>query len=195
MPDLKLSPIDACSATLFDEKTGLFNDSCFQRDRDRQSVESASYAANNFRDVAACGSDAMSLANCHPNLRFKNGYGFASPCNVDADSQVRFLDQKTTNPKHRQQINTRTAQGGPDLSRGWVAADDESSLLHQEMSRTRRECGDLSGVGTEHAFAPLLPCVSSAQKLEHVVPGWTTIDTRAWVRDADVSRRCGFDQR
>ena len=189
-----LASVDMCNSTLFDEKTGLFNDSCFQRDRDRQSVESAKYGAYNFRNIDACGRDVLGMATCHPNLRFKNGYGNLSPCNVDDDSRVRINDPKATNPRHRQQINTRTAQAGPDLSRGFVQADVESDLIHQETSRTRRECSTLSGVSTD-VFTPLLPCIRNAQRVENVVPGWGgAVDTRAWIRDADYIKRCKLDR-
>jgi hypothetical protein len=188
-----LAPVDQCASILFDERTGLFNDSCFQRDRDRQSAESSGYNVRNHRAVDVCGQDVLAMATCHPNLRFKNGYGNVTACNVDADSSVRISGPKTTNPKYRQQLATRVAHGGPDLSRGYVDADAESRLIHAENSLRKRPCSVLTGASVP-SFAPLLPCVSSAQAVEHVVPDWQVVDTRAWVRDADYLKRCKLDR-
>ena len=188
-----LASIDQCNSLLFDERTGLFNDSCFQRDRDRQSVESAKYGARNFRNIDACGADVLAMATCHPNLRFKNGHGNLAPCNVDSDTRVRISGPKSTNPRHRQQLNTRVALAGPDLSHGFVQADTESDLIHSASSRTPRPCGVLSGISAD-VFTPLLPCLQRVQAVEHIVPDWTVVDTRAWVRDADYIKRCRLNR-
>ena len=188
-----LAPVDQCANILFDERTGLFNDSCFQRDRDRQSAEQSNYGVVNHRAIDACGRDILSLATCHPNLRFKNGFGNVTSCNVEDDSKVRISGPKATNPKFRQQLATRVAHGGPDLSRGFVNADIESGLIHAENSLRKRPCSVLTGAPTPE-FAPLLPCVRSAQSVEHIVPDWSVVDTRAWVRDADYLKRCRLDR-
>jgi hypothetical protein len=188
-----LAPVDQCSSILFDERTGLFNDSCFQRDRDRQSTESSNYGVLNHRNLDVCGRDVLALSTCHPNLRFKNGVGNVSSCNVETDSSVRIEGPKTTNPKHRQQLATRVAHAGPNLSRGDVNADAESALIHAENSLRKRPCSVLTGVTTDN-FAPLLPCVQSVQAVEHVVPNWQVVDTRAWVRDADYLKRCKLER-
>lgn len=184
-----LAPVDQCASILFDENTGLFNDSCFQRDRDRQSAESQQYGVLNHRAIEACGKDILSVATCHPNLRFKNGVGNVTACNVDADSKVRFKDPKTTNPRHRQQLATRVAHAGPDLSRGFGDADAESGLIHAENSLRKRPCSVLSS-SVMPDMMPMLPCVKTVQEVKHIVPQWDVVDTRAWVRDADYIKRC-----
>lgn len=189
-----LAPVDQCESLIFDERTGLFNDSCYQRDRDRQSVESSKYGIENFRDVDACGRDILSLSTCHPNLRFRNGYGNLTACNVEDDSMVRISGPKNTNPRHRQQLATRVAHGGPNLSKGELYADAESQLLHAENSLRKRPCSVLTGA-TTHNFMPMLPCVQTVQAVEHVVPSWQVVDTRAWVRDADYLKRCDLHER
>lgn len=188
-----LASVDQCANIMFDERTGLFNDSCFQRDRDRQSSESSSYNVRNHRAVDVCGKDILSVATCHPNLRFKNGFGNVTACNVDADSGVRISGPKTTNPRYRQQLATRVAHGGPDLSRGYVDADAESRLIHAENSLRKRPCSVLTDASTAN-FTPLLPCIQTVQAVEHVVPNWQVVDTRAWVRDADYLKRCGLQR-
>ena len=190
----QLAPVDQCETLLFDERTGLFSDSCFQKDRDRQSTESSVYNVQNYRDQEACGRDIIQLATCHPNLRFKNGYGNLDACNVEDDSKVRIAGPQTTNPRHRQQLVVRVAHGGPDLSHGNLNADAESDLIHSEASRQPRPCSVLTEASTD-VFTPLLPCVRSAQDVVHVVPDWKVVDTRAWVRDEDYIKRCKLDRR
>ena len=186
-PNLAL--VDQCTSVTFDERTGLFNDSCFQRDRDRQGVESAKYRVSNFRDVAACGRDVLSVATCHPNLRFKNGVGNLDACNVEDDTGVRIKGPKSTNPRHRQQLSVRVAHAGPYMARGELDASAESGLIHAENSLRRRPCSVLTGASPD-PFTPLLPCVETVQHVEHVVPDWQVVDTRAWVRDTDYLKRC-----
>lgn len=188
-----LASVDQCSSILFDERTGLFNDSCFQADRDRQSTESSAYGVKNFRKVDLCGRDILALATCHPNLRFKNGAGNVTACNVDDDSAARISGPLNTNVRHRQQLAVRVAHGGPDLSRGELNPDRESDLIHSETSRRRRPCSVLTDAVLP-SFTPLLPCVQSAQEVDHIVPTWSIVDTRSWARDADYTKRCRLDR-
>lgn len=191
--ELNLAPVDQCESILFEERTGLFNDSCYQRDRERQSKEEAMYRVQNFREQEQCGRDILQMATCHPNLRFKNGYGNLDACNVDADSRIRIRDPKSTNPRYRQQLSTRVAVAGPDLSRGTSDFDTESELIHFENGRKRRPCSVLTSAQTD-PFTPLVPCVKAAQEVKHIVPSWNIVDTRSWVRDADYLKRCKLDR-
>lgn len=179
-----------CDANLFDASTGVFEDDCHSRDRERQSAYGEQYWLQNFREPD-CGAKLSTLATCHPNLRFKNGYGNLDACNVAEDSRLR-LGSAYTNPRHRQQLVTRLYQGNPNLARGAPSTDTEGQLIHAEMSRTRRPCGVLSG-STADVFTPLIPCVESAQESRHIVPDWKVTDTRAWVRDEDFLKRCGYE--
>lgn len=175
---------------LFDESTGLFHDPRYQRDRDRQSTESRAYFVSNFRDLPSCGARPMSMALSHPNLRFKNGYGNLDACNVEADNRIRLRDTKHTNTKYRQQLSTRVAVAGPDLSRGLTSADVESELLHSADERQHQAFKGLPGVRSDElSMAPLIPFAKEAQRVQHIVPTWQITDTRALVRDADYARR------
>lgn len=184
-----LAPVNQCAAVTFDERTGVFSDSCFQKDRDRQSVESADYNMRNFRNATVCGRDVLAASTCHPNLRFKNGVGNVDACNVDDDSKVRLSGPQTTTPRHRQQLSVRVAHAGPSLARGEPDLVAESSLIHAENSLRARPCSVLTGSSTD-PFVPLLPCVKAAQAVEHVVQDFTAVDTRAWVRSAEYVKRC-----
>lgn len=186
----EFAPVNQCNTIRFDEATGLFDDNCFVSDRERQSADTSDYTVQNFRNESACGRDVTSLAMCHPNLRFKNGYGNLSACNVDSDSSVR-MGSKYTNPRYRQQLFTRISHGGPNMSRGAVNPDEESNLIQSESSRLNKACNVLSGA-TTYEFAPLLPCVKSVQDVQHVVQPWVITDTRAWIRDNDYDKRCSL---
>lgn len=185
----KQPSIQECDKNTFDASTGIFDDECYAQDRDRQSAYGEQYWLQNFREQD-CGAKITQLAACHPNLRFKNGYGNLDSCNVNEDSRMRY-GSTYTNPKHRQQLTTRLYQGNPNLARGAPAPDIEGELIHSDMSRTKRPCGVLSGVTTD-VFTPLIPCVESAQDSRHIVPDWNITDTRAWVRDEDLLKRCGY---
>jgi hypothetical protein len=84
-----------------------------------------------------CGEDVAKIAACHPNLRFKNGYGMASACAIDDDSKMRF-GATQTNPRHRQQLQTRVYHGHAHYEKGCLAPDIESDLIHTEGTRTSR---------------------------------------------------------
>ena len=183
------APVGTCDNLMFDASTGIFDDSAHLRDRDRQSTDNGSYFVHNFRDVQSCGQDAMRLALSHPNLRFKNGYGNFAACNVDNDTRVRLKDPKSTNHRYRQQLSTRVAVAGPNLSRGKTCADIESELLHSSDQRQHIAYKGLPGVRADQTMEPLVPVVQESLRVEHIVPDWSVTDTRALVRDADYARR------
>ena len=185
----RLAPVNQCTTTMFDERTNLFCDDCVQKDRDRQGSETAEYSMHNFRKTAVCGKDVLAMATCHPNLRFKNGVGNVDACNVEDDTRVRIAEPKSTTPRHRQQLSVRVAHAGPSLARGAPNLNAESALIHAENSLRARPCSVLTGSSTD-VFTPLLPCIKTAQAVEHVVPDWQTVDTRAWVRSSAYAQRC-----
>lgn len=182
---------EACNPDLFYSENRLHDDGCFKQDRDRQSTSVGDYLTSGRVRNGNCGEDVAELAACHPNLRFRNGYGPAAACAIDEDSQLRY-GQKYTNPRHRQQLQSRVYHGHPHYERGCLQPDEESSLIHTEGTRTSRPCGVLSGVEIDR-FVPLIPCIESAvQDPQHVVNDRSGTNTRAWVRDEDYIQRCGF---
>jgi hypothetical protein len=97
------------------------------------------------------------IAACHPNLRFKTVTEWHR-CAIDDDSKMRF-GATQTNPRHRQQLQTRVSRTST-LRKGCLAPDTESSLIHTEGTRTSKPCGVLSGIEIDR-FEPLIPCIES----------------------------------
>jgi len=191
------APVGSCDNFMFDAATGIFHDSAHVQDRDRQNLDEGAYALHNFRDLDSCGRDAMRLALNHPNLRYKNGYGNFSGCNVDRDSKVRIRGPKSTNVKARQQLSTRVAVAGPNLARSLTDADLESELLHSSDERRHIAFKGVPGTRADDRMGvPLVPAVRSALDVDHIVPSWSVTDTRALVRDVDLARRsCALPRR
>lgn len=183
------APVGTCDNLMFDARTGRFDDRDEEFDRDRQNVENGSYFLHNFRDVKACGRDTMRLALSHPNLRYKNGYGNFSQCNVDKDTVVRLRGPKSTNIRGRQPLSTRVAVAGPNLARSLTSPDIESELLHSTDERQHIALKGIPGNRADDQMTPLLPIVQQALHVDHIVPSWSFSDTRALVRDADFARR------
>jgi hypothetical protein len=182
---------EACDPNLFYSENRLHDDGCFKQDRDRQSAGVGAYLTEGLVPQGQCGADVARIAACHPNLRFRNGVGMASPCAIDDDSKARY-GALQTNPKHRQQLQPRVYTGHPHYERGCLAPDTESGLIHTQTTRTSRPCGVLSGVSIDR-FVPLVACLgSSVQDPEFIVNDRVGSNTRAWVRDEDYIRNCGF---
>jgi hypothetical protein len=181
----------ACDPDLFYSENRLHDDGCFIQDRERQSVGVGAYLTASLIPQSSCGAAVSKMASCHPNLRFKNGFGNASPCAIDADSAAR-MGAKYTNPRHRQQLASRVYHGHPHYERGILEPTIESELIHTEGTRTSRACGVLSGTNIDR-FEPLIPCINAVmQNPDTVINERSGSNTRAWVRDEDYIRNCGF---
>jgi hypothetical protein len=182
---------EACDPNLFYSENRLHDDGCFKQDRERQSSDVGAYLTQGLVPQTGCGAEVARVAACHPNLRFRNGYGFSSPCAIDDDSKAR-LGAAYTNPRHRQQLQSRVYHGHPHYERGTLEPDTESELIHQAGTRTSKPCGVLAGVEIDR-FVPLIPCIeSTVQNPDNIVGDRVGSNTRAWVRDEDYIRRCGF---
>lgn len=182
---------EACDPNMFYSENRLHDDGCFKQDRDRQSSSVGNYLTAGLVPQGNCGEDVAKIAACHPNLRFKNGYGMASACAIDDDSKMRF-GATQTNPRHRQQLQTRVYHGHAHYEKGCLAPDIESDLIHNEGTRTSKPCGVLSGIEIDR-FEPLIPCISEVvQDPKNIVNDRSGSNTRAWVRDEDYIKKCGF---
>jgi len=182
-----------CEPQLFELENRLADDDCALADRLRQSDEVSGYYLANFltTNVPACDKKVASVAACHNNLHFRDGYGVANACVIDADSAAR-LGARQTNSPHRQSYDSRVFQGHAHFWRGAVQPEQESELLHSDISRERRPCkGDVPA----DRFAPLLPCIAEAVQNPDtvVIDGvWGGDDTRSWVRSDAYIRACGY---
>ncbi len=183
---------------LFELENRLKDDECALADRVRQSDEASGYVLANFLASNVPGCDlrrVTELAACHNNLHFRDGYGVANACVIDADSTSRLGAAQTNNP-HRigTCLKNRVFQGHAHFYRGAVQPEQEAELIHSEMSRERRPCkGDIP----PDRFAPLLPCLKEVmQNPATVIMDQTRggSNSRAWVRDEDALARCGYSK-
>lgn len=178
---------------MFELENRLFDDECALSDRTRQNEEVSGYLLANFltTNVPACSKQVARVAECHTNLRFKDGYGNANACVIDADSAARLGAQQTNSP-HRQTYANRVFHGHPHLYRGVIAPEEEASLIHSDVTRERRPCkGDIP----PDRFDPLLPCIAEAVSTDKTVVMDQTRGgeaTRSWVRDSDAIAKCGY---
>lgn len=183
-------------APLFDLENRLAHDECALADRQRQSDDMSAYSLASFysTNLPACDKRVAQLAACHNNLRFRDGFGPANGCVIDADSAAR-LGGELTNSPNRQQLAARVFQGGPHLERGDIQPDKEAALVQAEISRDRRPCLENSMIDR---FVPLIPCLeSTVQNPDTIVVSswrWGGDDTRAWVREADYAATCASNK-
>lgn len=105
-------------------------------------------------------------------VQFKDGYGFANPCRVDNDSEMRN-GSKLTNERYKNQLFPRVFQAVPSLTHSGLNAGVESRLIHGEITNVAMPCGVLSEVSIDR-FTPMVPCLkSTVQDPRHIVPDWT----------------------
>jgi len=186
----------SCPAELFDLENRLNDDDCLLADKRRQSEAVSAYNLASFyaSNEPACSKDVAKLAACYNNLHFRDGYGMANGCVIDDDSKLRLGAQQTNSP-HRQALKGRVFQGHGHFERGAVLPGTESELIQSEMSRERRPCIAEQQIG-DRVMTPMVKCLSdSVQDPENIVVDgwrWGGDDTRAWVRDEDYLKRCGY---
>jgi hypothetical protein len=179
---------------MFDLENRLMDDECALADRTRQSEELSEYLLSSFysSNVPACDTEVAKVAACHNNLRFRDGYGNANACVIDADSSAR-LGAKQTNSPHRQQLASRVFHGHPHFWRGAVQPEEEASLIQSDITREKKPCkGDIPA----DRFVPLLPCIQEAVQNPKTAMvsdwQWGGEDSRSWVRDSDYLEKCGY---
>jgi hypothetical protein len=176
---------EACDPNLFYSENRLHDDGCFKQDRERQSSSVGSYLTAGLVPQGNCGEDVAKIA-CTPIFDSKR-FGCIGVCDRRR-CKMRF-GATQTNPRHRQQLQTRTTV--TPTTRGCLAPDIESDLIHTEGTRTSRP-GVLSGIEIDR-FEPLIPCISEVvQDPQHIVNDRSGTNTRAWVRDEDYIKKCGF---
>lgn len=80
----------------------------------------------------------------NPNLRCKDGFGYASQENIDCDSKLRYKDPHEIRGPDKQQLYSRTFTAVPDLSTGTFLSDVESNLIHSHDTYVDKGCESLT---------------------------------------------------
>jgi hypothetical protein len=130
---------------VFNWENVLSQDECAKLAKSRENESISDYVMFNFFDMGDCEGkmkELQSVASEHPNLRFRNGYGVASSCVIDRDSEVRNNVDLTHGPE-KQQLYVRNFHAVPDFSRGVCAPNTESLLINGLDTSHDRVCNRL----------------------------------------------------
>jgi hypothetical protein len=130
------------------------------------------------------------------NFTIREGYGYASGCTVDTDSELR-LNSAVTHNKERQQLCARTFTGCPRLTYGGLIPNVESRLRNADDTSDIR---NLDKVMEKNfiplSFTPMIGCLNkNIQNPEHIVmESWGGRNTRNESTSSEYLSRCGFEQ-
>ena len=143
----------------FDNGNKLTQDECAIQAKDRDNQNINMYNTFNFYDVIPCDqlNKLQDFAMENPNLTYRIGYGFASPCVIDNDSKMR-MGADITHGHERRNLCTRNFVAGPSLNRGGLEPDVESALINGTRTFSNRDCHKIAETDLGY-FAPLDPCV------------------------------------
>lgn len=132
------------------------------------------------------------------NFVVREGYGFASSCTVDTDSELR-LNSAMTHDRQKIQLCARTFQGVPRLTNSGLIPNVESKLIFSDDTSDIRNVDKVM----EKSFLPLsmtpmIGCLQrNIQNPEHIVQkdGWVRggSSTRQDMVSNDYLSRCGFE--
>jgi hypothetical protein len=130
------------------------------------------------------------------NFTVREGYGYASGCTVDTDSDLR-LNSTLTHDKSRQQLCSRTFSAVPSLNKGGIIPNIESRLKNADDTSDIRNVDKVMEKQFD-VFTPMIPCLGrNVQNPEHIVPTWQWggADTRQEMVSNEYLSKCGFVQK
>lgn len=194
------------------------DDKCYLDYQVAQSVGPGNYKLYNNYHCEEQAAKVDEIADKNPYIFLKKGLDI--PRNNIDDSTVLRIGETMAEPRCPQQLFHRPYKTVPYKGRGIPSNDlesfvnnvqenkdksnnyfeDESKLIHGELTHARRECNVLSGVTIPHFFTPLVPHLKdNVQNPEHLVEevaedGWVRGGTpsRLLIRDIDYLQRCGY---
>ena len=176
----------------FDWENKISMDPCALLTKDRENESIIDYNTYNF--YGNCEDNIAKLidfSSQYPNLRFRDGYGVANSCVIDAESEMRMSSEVTHGPEKRQ-YQVRNFQAVPAYNRGSCAPNTESYLINGMDTTLLRQCDRLSERDFER-FEPLLGCIE-----KHLAAGVAAIpdeqrigaNSRDLVRNMRMQSKC-----
>lgn len=174
----------------------LGDDTCAQKNKEILNNSVNDHQLYNYYFTNDCKCEAFDDNLIDNNFVIKDGYGFASSCVVDMDSELR-MNTQMTHDKLRQQLCVRTFTGVPNVNLGGLIPNIESRLINGDDTSDIRKCDIVSEKSfIPYTFYDLKPCIKEVQNPEHIVEKWTRGGeiTRDWVRDNSYLEKCGFKQ-
>lgn len=170
-----MSSASGCKGRQFELEHRVGADDCARNARDLQNTSAENYSL--FPMFPTQGADCKQTESLNKfgadnHMNFRDGYGNANGCTVDADSAMRN-GGILTNDRFKTQLNGRVFQAVPNLAHGGFVPHVESRLTQGESCSEHRSCNSLSEV-TINRFVPLVPCLrDTIQDPRHIVPAWT----------------------
>ncbi len=175
--------------TNFENKTTV--DDCAQVTREYQNMSMNRYFVDNFRPCECRPTPEYQLEN---NMVIKDGYGYASGCAVDQDSELR-LNSKLTNGRHRVNSCIRWNQGLPNLNKGGLVPNIDTTFKNGQDTSYIRNCDRIVEKDFKR-FIPLTGCLAKTiQNSDFIVEPWVRggTETRNEVRSSDYLQKCGWE--
>lgn len=146
----------------FDNGNRLNQDDCALEVKDRENQSRTDYLTYNFFHASGpCQEQEQKLrefSSGQPNLNFRIGYGVASSCTIDADTQMRQNAEAMTHGPERRSLCTRSFVASPNLGKGYSIPNLESILINGVDTFIDRECHKLAETQLG-VFAPMPTCV------------------------------------
>lgn len=126
---------------LFDINSRLSLDQCSVLARDGQNLQYAAYLLSETRNPGGASAKSVVDANTqNTHVLLTSGFGI-DPTSVDVDSHLHTARDLLTHGRTRQPLASRVFTAAPDLGRGGLATDVESSLLSGHDTSAIRQCG------------------------------------------------------
>ena len=175
-----------CSAPVHGE-TDLTSDSCLQKERTRQSVQTSDYMLSNYRQCDCEIDTVLSNASQNRGLLVQDGYGI-NGCTVDGDSRLR-IGNVESRPKPCQQLFTRPYATVPYMGRGSGNSDVESFL---KSSKQTHQQGTVSILDNQvRTFNNhMVPLVENLQQqVQNPINLIPYDNDKTWVRGGTPSRQ------
>jgi hypothetical protein len=139
----------------------------------RGNMDQSHVADQNFANDAAMGrqtsffggddcSGALSPASAmadQPGMIARGGYGMGPGCEIDRNSDLRWGDAEGLRVKGPKQLWIRPFSTTPNLGRGRQAdsVGDESTLIHAQLQRARKEASTIMDKTIPNYYQPLIP--------------------------------------
>ncbi len=182
---------------IFDINNRLTDDDCAMATKENQNRSIEDYIMFNMYPTAVCdsGNDTKltQFMAENPNLRYRDGYGYAFDCTIDNDSKMRTDPNTVTHYRERQSLCSRWDQGVPNFGKGGLVPNVESTLKFGQDTSYIRDCDRLA----EKPLDVFIPFNTCGLINPDVVPPFSNgiaagVSTRDFVRNDDYAKRCGL---
>lgn len=174
----------------FDQGNSVSQDDCALQLRNNENSSMCEYLTSDLKGENACDTQLF-LEN--PNLRCRNGFGFASSHVIDCDTRLRHKDPSHIRGPDKRQLYARMFTDVPDMSVGTFIPNVESRLIMGHDTFVDHGCRDLTELQFD-IYQPFTRCT------DNYIQGWTDSivhedeNTRLGVPTRDM-KQCNLPKR